>query len=100
MGDPIATGEALYGRRRGRGLDLAFEVALFVPLPWRGDRCAAARRREHRLVDVRQGAAREGRLRAAVEGTPKGTAQGQAGPWGRHAGGNEPGVFPPPGGGR
>src|SRR5438128_11448933 len=93
MGDPIATGEALYGRRRGRGLDLAFEVALFVPLPWRGDRCAAPRRREHRLGDVRQEAARECRLRAAVEVTPKGTDQVQAVLCARPADGSEPALF-------
>src|SRR2546422_3547025 len=95
MGDPIATGEALYGSRRGRGLDLAFEVALFVTLPWRGDRCAAPRSREHRLGDVRQEAAREGRLRAAVEVPPKSTAQVQAGLCARPAPLSEPAPFPP-----
>src|SRR5256885_17021120 len=85
MGDPIATGEALYGRRRGRGLDLAFEVALFVPLPWRGDRCAAPRRREHRLGAVRPEAARGCPLRAAVEVPSEGPALGQGGPRGRPA---------------
>src|SRR5213594_2774915 len=93
MGDPIATGEALYGSRRGRGLDLAFEVALFVTLPWRGDRFAAPRSREHRLGDVRQKAAREGRLRAAVEVPPKGTAQVQAVLGARYAHVSEPALF-------